>query len=101
MDALWDEFLVDLGSQVDQRAAILRRQPQAAGQVLALALDGATLYCTMEPCRVCAMLVVSVGIRRVVAKRRYHAAHDTRQLFAEAGVELVVAEDVVEGYEGQ
>jgi hypothetical protein len=35
MDALWDEFLVDLGQQVDQRAAILRRQPQAAGHVLA------------------------------------------------------------------
>jgi dCMP deaminase len=47
------------------------------------------------------MLMVSVGIRRVVAKRRYHAAHDTRQLFAEAGVELAVAEDVVEGYEHQ
>lgn len=66
-----------------------------------ISLDGATLYCTMEPCRVCAMLVVSVGIRRVVAKRRYHAAHDARQLFAEAGVELAVAEDVVEDYEGQ
>ena len=55
----------------------------------------------MEPCRVCAMLVVSVGIERVVAKRRYHAAHDTRRLFAEAGVELVVAEDVVESYAKQ
>lgn len=64
-------------------------------------LEGTTLYCTMEPCRVCAMLVVSVGIRRVVTKRRYHAAGDTRQLFAEAGVELVVAEDVVESYEDQ
>ena len=34
MDALWDEFLVDLASQVDQRASGLRRQPQSAGQVL-------------------------------------------------------------------
>jgi hypothetical protein len=36
-----------------------------------------------------------------MAKRRYHAAHDTRRLFAEAGVELEVAEDVVEEYEHQ
>ena len=64
-------------------------------------LEGTTLYCTMEPCRVCAMLVVSVGIARVVAKRRYHAAGDTRQLFDEAGVELVVMEDVVETYDDQ
>lgn len=64
-------------------------------------LEGTTLYCTMEPCRVCAMLVVSVGIGRVVTKRRYHAAADTRELFAEAGVELVVVEDVVESYHDQ
>lgn len=66
-----------------------------------ISLEGATLYCTMEPCRVCAMLVVSVGIARVVTKRRYHAGGDTRQLFADAGVELVVADDAVETYEEQ
>ena len=27
-----------------------------------IALQGTTLYCTMEPCRVCAMLIISVGI---------------------------------------
>jgi dCMP deaminase len=66
-----------------------------------LQLDGTTLYCTMEPCRVCAMLIATVGIRRVVAKRRYHAAQDTREIFAKAGVELDVIEDVIESYEGQ
>ena len=35
MDLLWDEFLADLAQQVDQRGQSLRRQPQAAGQVLA------------------------------------------------------------------
>jgi dCMP deaminase len=66
-----------------------------------LSLEGTTLYCTMEPCRVCAMLITSVGISRVVAKRRYHAAQDTRDLFAEAGVELDVVEDVVQQYDEQ
>ncbi len=64
-------------------------------------LDGADLYCRMEPCRTCAQLIVSVGIRRVVAQRLYHAAQDTRQLFAQAGIELVVQEQRVETYPGQ
>jgi dCMP deaminase len=64
-------------------------------------LDGGTLYCKMEPCRVCAMLIISVGIRRVVARRRYHAAQDTREMFRLAGLELVVLEDTLEEYSDQ
>ena len=64
-------------------------------------LNDTTLYCTMEPCRVCAMLILSVGIRKVVVKRRYHAGQDTRDLFKEAGIELVVMEDRVEDYSDQ
>jgi dCMP deaminase len=64
-------------------------------------LEGTVLYCTMEPCRICAMLIISVGIKKVVARRRYHAAHDTRELFSKAGVKLVVIEDCVEKYENQ
>lgn len=66
-----------------------------------LALENTTLYCTMEPCRVCAMLIISVGVKKVVVKRKYHAAGDTRALFSHAGVELVVMEDRVEIYENQ
>lgn len=66
-----------------------------------ISLDGATLYCKMEPCRVCAMLLISAGIRRVVARRRYHAAQETREMFAAAGIELMVLEDSVEAYGNQ
>ena len=66
-----------------------------------LSLDGTTLYCSMEPCRVCAMLIASSGILRVVAKRRYHAGEDSRDILAGAGVTLDVFEDSVETYEGQ
>ncbi len=64
-------------------------------------LDGTTLYCTMEPCRVCAMLIMSVGIKKVISKRRYHAGQDTRDLFEQAGIELVVMEERVEDYSDQ
>jgi len=66
-----------------------------------LSLEGTTLYCSMEPCRVCAMLIISVGIVKVVAKRRYHAGEETRELFSTAGVELVVLEDQTETYDNQ
>ena len=29
-----------------------------------ISLEGSTLYCTMEPCRVCAMLIISCGIKK-------------------------------------
>ncbi len=64
-------------------------------------LEGTTLYCKMEPCRVCAMLIISTGIKKVVAKKRYHAAQETREMFKEAGVELVVVEDETETYTNQ
>jgi dCMP deaminase len=64
-------------------------------------LEGGTLYCNMEPCRVCAMLIIGVGIRRVVARRRYHAAQETRDMFRDSGVELLVLEDELEQYTGQ
>ena len=66
-----------------------------------LQLEGTTLYCSMEPCRVCAMLIASTGIARVVARRRYHAGGDTRHILATAGVELIIVEDIVETYEQQ
>ena len=64
-------------------------------------LEGATVYCKMEPCRTCALLIVSVGIRRVVAHRMYHAAQETREIFRTAGIELVVTDPNVESYPGQ
>ncbi len=64
-------------------------------------LEGATLYCKMEPCRVCAMLIISCGITHVVAQKKYHAAQETRDMFAQAGIELVVIEDETESYSNQ
>ena len=66
-----------------------------------LQLEGTTIYCSMEPCRVCAMLIASSGVGRVVARRRYHAGGDTPVILSSAGVELVIIEEVVESYESQ
>lgn len=66
-----------------------------------LSFQGATLYCRMEPCRVCAMLIASCGIVRVVAQKRYHAAQDSRLIFEQAGIELRVYSDECERYDKQ
>jgi dCMP deaminase len=64
-------------------------------------LCGATFYCTMEPCRSCAMTVVAAGASRVVARRRYHAGAPSRSILAAAGVELLVWLDETEIYPHQ
>ncbi|MBI4258022.1 MAG: cytidine/deoxycytidylate deaminase family protein [Thaumarchaeota archaeon] len=63
-----------------------------------ISLEGATLYCKMEPCRTCAMSIIGAGIRRVVCEKRYHTAEDTRGMFAKCGVKLEVLKDEVEKY---
>ena len=57
---------------------------------IGIALEGATLYCKMTPCYVCAKLIITAGIVRVVAEKDYHASARTKEIFKEAGVELEV-----------
>lgn len=54
---------------------------------LGISIDGATLYCTHQPCSVCAKMIVNVGIRRVVYHQGYPDAFSL-EIFDEAGVKL-------------
>ncbi|HPI67242.1 MAG TPA: cytidine/deoxycytidylate deaminase family protein [bacterium] len=63
-----------------------------------ISLDGCTIYTKMEPCYVCARMLVAVGIKRVVCQKRYHGAKLTRELFEKAGIKLDVLEDELETY---
>ena len=53
-----------------------------------IAIDGATVYVNMTPCRTCAMLLINSGIKRVYAERKYHAGEETEQMFEKAGIKL-------------
>ncbi|MEK7096585.1 MAG: cytidine/deoxycytidylate deaminase family protein [Patescibacteria group bacterium] len=64
-----------------------------------ISINGATVYCRMEPCPVCAKMMINSGIKRVVAQKRYHAAGETRRVFAKCEVVLEVVEDEVMKYE--
>ena len=62
-------------------------------------LEGSTLYCRMTPCRVCAMLIINCGIKRVVCERKYHAGGESEQMFLQAGVQLDFVHDELQNYE--
>ena len=66
-----------------------------------IALDGATLYCRMTPCRTCAMLIINCGIKRVVCERKYHSGAESEELFRQAGIQLEFFHDEVQQYANQ
>jgi dCMP deaminase len=66
-----------------------------------IAIDGATLYCRMTPCRTCAMMIINCGIRRVVCEKKYHAGTESEAMFGEAGIALQFREDEIMQYSNQ
>ena len=66
-----------------------------------ISIDGATVYCRTEPCHVCAKMIINAGIKRVVCKKRYHAAQVTRDILKDANVNLDVLDDSIEEYKNQ
>ena len=54
---------------------------------LGVCIEGATLYCTHQPCSVCAKMIVNAGIRRVVYEQGYPDSFSL-EIFEETGVVL-------------
>ena len=63
-----------------------------------VSIDGATLYCKLEPCPVCAKMLVNAGIKRVVCQQRYHAGEESRRILEKCGVALEALDDQVMQY---
>lgn len=63
-----------------------------------ISLDGATLYCKMTPCYVCAKMIINAGIKRVVCEQDYHAGARSKEIFAESGVEYMLLHEVMTIY---
>ena len=54
---------------------------------LGISIDGATLYCTHQPCSVCTRMIINAGIRRVVYENGYPDDFSL-DLFRQAGIPL-------------
>ena len=63
-----------------------------------IALEGATVYCKMTPCRTCAMLIINCGIKRVVCEKHYHDEKDSLEMFMQAKIQIEHLEDSVQTY---
>ena len=63
-----------------------------------VAIDGATVYCRMTPCRVCAMLLINSGIKKVYAEIKYHAGAESEAMFKRAKVKITYKHNEVQTY---
>ena len=73
---------------------------------LGVSIDGATLYCTHQPCSVCAKMIINAGIRRVrratrtpsrwifLRKRRFNWSASTRKTRRKSIRKLTVKENI-------
>ncbi len=51
-------------------------------------LEGATIYTKMTPCYVCAKMIISTGIKRVVCETDYQVGSRSKEIFSEAGIQF-------------
>jgi dCMP deaminase len=55
---------------------------------MGVCIEGATLYCTHQPCVICSKMIVNAGITRVVYAKPYPDEF-SQEIFKESGVKLV------------
>jgi dCMP deaminase len=47
------------------------------------------------------MLIISCGIKKVIAEKKYHAGSESEKMFTDAGIELEYFDETIEQYEKQ
>jgi dCMP deaminase len=51
-------------------------------------IEGATLYCTNQPCSICAKMIINAGVKQIVFQDGYPDAL-AEEMIKEAGIEVV------------
>jgi dCMP deaminase len=64
-----------------------------------VSLDGATVYCKMTPCYVCAKMIINAGIKRVVVEQDYHGGSRSKEIFSDANVDFEQINDIMTTYD--
>ncbi len=63
---------------------------------LGISINGATLYCKMTPCPVCAKIIINSGIKRVVCEKKYQSGAEN--LLVKAGIQVDILNNEIEKY---
>lgn len=58
---------------------------------LGISTEGATIYITLQPCVICAKMLINAGIKKIVHKGEY-PDELSRKMLDEAGIEILVME---------
>nr|WP_275552249.1 dCMP deaminase family protein [Anaerotignum lactatifermentans] len=58
---------------------------------LGISTEGATIYITLQPCVICAKMLINAGIKKIVHKGEY-PDELSRKMLDEAGIEIQVME---------
>ena len=53
-----------------------------------ISVKGSVLYCTNQPCSICAKMIINAGIIKVYYRQAYNDAM-SEEMFSEAGVDLI------------
>lgn len=61
---------------------------------LGLALEGATLYCTHQPCSICAKMIINSGISKVIFDQGYPDEF-SMEMFSSAGLDIIKYENLI------
>ena len=87
-ECLRDKLGIPSGKQAEMCYAIHAEQNaiiQAAK--VGVSIEGATIYCTHQPCTICAKIIVNAGISRVVYKNGYPDEF-ANKIFDMAGIKV-------------
>lgn len=66
---------------------------------LGISLLDTEMYCSLTPCRTCAMMIIRVGIKAVHCERKYHRGQAAEEMFKKAGIKLTFQSKKIETYE--
>ncbi len=60
---------------------------------LGVSIDDSTLYCTNQPCILCAKMLINAGVKRIVIKEGYPDTY-AQQMLEEAGLKVELIDEI-------
>ena len=94
-ECLRDKLKIPSGTRAELCYAIHAEQNAIIqASKLGVSVDGATLYCTHQPCTICAKMIINAGIKRVVFKYGYPDEF-SMDLFKQAKVNVEKFDELV------